>query len=89
MRALASSTKWLRSRRMNKSPPSTSNTPHGQHPQVSVAWLGTTRSYTFIEKIGKASANTLTSKRGPQHIAVDKRCASTGPQNQWPELPWP
>ncbi len=52
IRALASSTKWLRSSLMNRSLPSTRTTPMASTHRVSVAWLGTTRSYTFIEKMG-------------------------------------
>ena len=44
MRALASSTKWLRSSRMNRSAPSTTATPMASAQSVSTAWLGTTRS---------------------------------------------
>ena len=39
----------------------TSSTPTASVQSVSTAWLGTTRSYTFIENSGKASANKFTS----------------------------
>ena len=59
--ALASSTKRLRSRRMNRSAHMMSTTPTDRAHSVSMALLGTTRSYTFIENSGNTSAKKLTS----------------------------
>ena len=65
MRALARSMKCPRRRRIMKSMPTTKSTPSASIHSVSVALLGTTRSYTFIEKIGMTSAKTLISKAAP------------------------
>ena len=60
VRAAASSTNQLRMCRKPRSPASTIAMPANSTHSVSVAWLGTTRSYTFITNSGMASANRLT-----------------------------
>lgn len=83
-RLLARSTKRPRRVRSTKSPSSTTTTPAASTHSVSNAWLGTTRSYTFMMNSGIATANRLVRNAASSTSRYRPAFSAITPQNQWP-----
>ncbi len=81
-RWLAQSRKYPRMVRRMKSAQTTSDTPMTSTQSVSTDLLGTIRSYTFIVKIGIASANILMSKATSMMSRYRWLFSASVPQNQ-------